>query len=480
MKGKQGLINLISLLFIFLFRFVPPFPGVSTSGMQVLGIFIGVLILWLTTAVDWPSVLCLAALTFVPDLSMNSILANSLGNATFAFLLFTFMCTYAVSQTSFVKRCAIAFISNHIANKGSWWFVTLFCLSVLIIGMFISPVVLFVIYLPIHETICNELKLEKDDKLANLLMLGMMFCCCFACGMTPIAHVFPVMALGFYQQAAGVSISYASYMAAAIPVGIICFVAMLLLFRFVLRPDMSKLKNLDLSSLKAEIKPLQPREKAILAIFFAVIAMWVVPEFFKTALPGFYAFFNAKGTTFPPLLGAVAMFLISVEGKPLLNFKEVMSKGIQWGSLMMAAATLAVGAAMTNADIGLTAWLSSSIEPLINGLSPAIVVLAFMIWAYVMTNVCSNMVTVTVVCAVAVPLCLASGGALSAPAMASMIGMAASYAFVLPPAHPNVAIAIGSGWTNTSQILKYGGILMVIATVATILVGYPIASALMG
>lgn len=60
-----------------------------------------------------------------------------------------------------------------------------------------------------------------------------------------------------------------------------------------------------------------------------------------------------------------------------------------------------------------------------------------------------------------------------------MIGMAASYAFVLPPAHPNVAIAIGSGWTSTSQILKYGLVLMVSAIAASPVIGYPIASALM-
>lgn len=479
MKSKNSILYLICLLFIFGFRFVPALPGMSASGMQVMGVFIGVLILWLTTAIDWPSILCLLGLIFVPELSMNSILSSSFGNATFTFLLFTFMCTYAVSQTSFVKRCAVGFVSNKVASKGPWWFVTLFCLSVLLIGMFISPSVLFVVYLPIHETICKELGLEKDNKLANMLMLGMMFCCCFACGMTPIAHVFPVMALGFYQTATGLSIGYASYMAAAIPVGIISFVVMLVLFRFVLRPDMSKLKDLNLSGLKAELQPMQTREKVILAIFFAVIGMWVVPEFFKTSIPAFYKFFNAQGTTFPPLVGCVAMFLISIDGKPLLNFREVMSKGIQWGSLIMAAATLAVGAAMTNADIGLTAWLSATIEPLISGLAPAIVVLAFMVWAYVMTNACSNMVTVTVVCAVAIPICMASGGALSTAAMDSMIGMAVSYAFVLPPAHPNVAIAIGSGWTTTSQILKYGAALMVVAMAATMVVGYPIASALM-
>ena len=52
------------------------------------------------------------------------------------------------------------------------------------------------------------------------------------------------------------------------------------------------------------------------------------------------------------------------------------------------------------------------------------------------------MVTVTVVCAVAIPLCMASGGAVSTPAIAMIIGMLASYAFVTPPAHPNVPLAL--------------------------------------
>ena len=48
-----------------------------------------------------------------------------------------------------------------------------------------------------------------------------------------------------------------------------------------------------------------------------------------------------------------------------------------------------------------------------------------------------------------------------------------------PPAHPNVALAIGTGWTNTSQVVKYGLPLMVIALLAAAFVGYPIGSALM-
>lgn len=476
---KKTILYLISLLFILGFRLMPAPAGMTASGMQVLGIFIGILLLWLFDSIDWPSYLCIAALSLVPELKMNSILSSSFGNATFAFLLFTFMCTYALGQTSFVKRCAIGFITNKLASKGSWWFITIYCLSVLLIGMVMSPVVLFVIYMPIFDSICKELQLEKNDKLANTLALGTLFCCAIACGMTPISHTFPVMALGFYQQMAGGTISYAHYMAAAIPVGLICFVVMMLIFRFIIRPDTSKLGNLNPEHLKAEVKPLEKREKWVIGIFFAVVAAWVLPEFLKNILPGVATFFSSKGTTFPPMIGAIAMFMISIDGKPLLNFKEAMSKGIQWGGLVMAAATLAVGSAMTNADIGLTAWLSGVIEPVLSGLSPTLVVLVFALWTYAMTNACSNMVTTTVVCAVAIPICMASGGTLNAAAVASMIGMGASYAFVLPPAHPNVALAIGTGWTNTSQVIRYGTMLMLAAVVASVFVGYPIGAMLM-
>jgi sodium-dependent dicarboxylate transporter 2/3/5 len=333
--------------------------------------------------------------------------------------------------------------------------------------------------MPILDTICKELKLEKGDKLASTLSLGQMFSCAFSCGMTPIAHIFPVMALGYYQQATGKTISYTSYMAFGIPVGIISFIIMMLLFRFFMNPDMSKLKKMDLSSLKAEIQPMEKREIWILAVFFIVVSLWILPEFVKPMFPSFAAFLSKKGTAFPPMLGAVALFIISVNGKPLLDFKETLTKGIQWGSIFMAGATLALGTAMTNKEVGLTEWLSSSIEPMIANLTPALIILAFIIWAAFMTNVASNMVTVTVVCAVAIPIALSSSGSINAAAIASIIGMIASYAFATPPAHPNVALAIGSGWTTTSQTLKYGTILMVVSIIAAMAVGYPIASAFM-
>ena len=72
-----------------------------------------------------------------------------------------------------------------------------------------SPSVLFVIYLPIHAEICAVLNLKKGDRFAAMLMLGMTVAIALSSGMTPIAHVFSNMAMGFYEKATGHTISYA-------------------------------------------------------------------------------------------------------------------------------------------------------------------------------------------------------------------------------------------------------------------------------
>lgn len=476
----RSILTCISLLLIVFFRFIPGPAGLSASAMQVLGVFLGIILLWLTISIDWPSLLCLAALAFVPEIKFNSMLSGSIGGSTFSFLLFTFMCTYALSQTSFVRRCAVAFITSKVAKKGPWWFLISYCASVLIIGLVMSPSVLYVIYLPILDEICNVLKLEKDDKLANALVMGQTISCGLSSGMTPIAHVFSIMAMGFYEAATGLTISYASYMGFAIPVGIICFAIMIFIFKVFLKPDMSKLSTIDMGSLKSDTKPMEKREIIILLIFFTVIALWVLPGFIKPILPAIANYIDALGTAFPPLLGAVALSIITIDGKSLLSFKDAMSKGVSWASLIMTAATLALGSAMTNPEIGLTDWLTSNISPLIGNLSPIVLVFVFTLWAAVQTNLSSNMVTITVVCAVAIPICLASNGAVSTPAIASIIGMMGAYAFAAPPAHPNVALASASGWTTTGQMMKYGSAIMFISVIVSVLVGYPIAIALMG
>jgi sodium-dependent dicarboxylate transporter 2/3/5 len=89
-KIFRAIIIPICVILCFVGKFIPGFGGLSQAAIQVLFIFLGSLILWLTIGIDWPSLLCIFALGFVEPLGFGTVLSKSFGNSTFIFLLFAF------------------------------------------------------------------------------------------------------------------------------------------------------------------------------------------------------------------------------------------------------------------------------------------------------------------------------------------------------------------------------------------------------
>lgn len=475
---KRNIYILSAFMLIWAGKIIPVPVGMKPVGAEIIGIFLGSLLLWLTVAIDWPSLLCITAVGMISEIGFKSVFQNSFGNEIFPFLMCTFLCTHVLAQTPFLKRCALYFITSPVAKKGPWWFIISFFSAVAFIGCFVSPTVLFVVFLPILEKINELLELKKGEKIGKVLMSGLAFTVSVSSGMTPIAHIFSIMAMEFYHTATGFSISYAHYMAFAIPVGIITLSAMIFIFRFILNPDVSEIKNLDMSSMEQELQPMEKKEKTVVAVFCFVITLWIFPSLLKNIFPVAVKI-SKMGTAVPPMLGVLLYSIISFEEKPLLNFAEGMKKGVQWSSLIMAAGTLTIGSAMTHPNVGLSAYIIETLSPTLRDANTTLLTAAFIIWACIQTNFSSNMVTVTVVTTVAIPLIQATEGIISCPAIVSIIGMIASYAFATPPAMPHIAMAICSEWTDAKTILKYGFILMLISTAISITVGYPIAASIM-
>lgn len=593
----RAIIIVIALFCDFGFRFLPAPWGMSQDAFGVIGIFIGSLILWLTISIDWPSVLAILALALIPNFGFTNAFTSGFGNETFVFLMFTFVCTYAISKTPLIKRIAIWFVSNRLAKKSGWLFVIMFFASVTLVGMFMSPTVLFVIMLPILEQLLALAGIEKgsNNKLGKMLYIGMAFCVSISSGMTPIAHVFPVLAM----NAAGLSVDYFSYMAFAVPIGIVSVILMLLMFRIFLRPNVSALKNINTDTLKKDLPPISKKEILTISIFALVIFLWVMPSIcinnviltyvlfgiiafvallwsvvylawggvtfhnktravfgliysviigtfvlssiifastgtynifeklnqtnyaflilsaamfvliavykfacnikakksivvsilimlFAGALLTLTCLFNSQTivalefiksckTAMPPIVGTVLLCITYVDGEPLVKIQDAFKNGIPWSSLLMCAGTLALGAALTNNAIGLKAFLQTNLTTALGGVPELALLSIFVVWALVQTNLSSNMVTATLVATVAASVIGGVSTTLVLPAVASIIGMLASYAFATPPSMPHIAITASSGYADTKDVFIWGLIMMILVGVFVIFVGYPLA-----
>ena len=448
---------------------------------MVLGIFLGSLLLWINVAIDWTCFISLFFLGCIPLFGFTKTFSGVFGNSTVAFLIFTFALVYPLSKTNFVRRCTLLFVNNKISRIGNCRFMMLLFSSLLFMGLFISPSVLFVMFVPVLLDIMEVLHIEKGSKIGNVLMMGSAIVVNLSSGMTAIGHVWPTMALGYYNSATGKNISQIQYMLFGIPIGILLMFGMFMIFKFIYKPDMKfvidweKIEDMQKSLPKAD-----KREKTALTVIGIVVALWVLPSIFKGILPGVYESINSLGTATPPLFGCILLSIFTDEEEtPIMQFKEVSTKGILWGAIIMTGTATYLGSCMTNEEVGLVSLLKETLTPLTANLAPIFLVLFFVAWAILETNFSSNIVTTTVVCTVVVSV-VAAIPSINMAAMLSVIGFSAAICNMTPAGQATVnTVAIGTGYVEPKNFLIYGGYFALLATIIIALIGYPLANLIM-
>ena len=439
--------------------------------------------MWITISIDWPSMLTLLALGFIPVFGFTQTFAGAFGNSTVAFLIFTFMLVYPLAKTNFVRRCTVLFITNRIARKGPWFFVCFLLAAVTFMGLFVSPSVLFVAFMPFLEDIFRVLEVKKGGKTGNMLMMGTAFCISLSSGMTAIGHVWPTMAIGYYTAATGNDVNQFQYMAMGIPTGIILITLLILVFKFFYRPDdIEQLSPEKAMGLKGTVPAADLKEKIILGVVFFTVFLWVGPSLLKGPMPELYETINGWSTAMPPLLGCIILFITKTDGKRILDFKEVSTKGVLWGSILMTGAATWLGSCLTNEEIGVSQWLTDTLSPLTANLPVIGMILFFMTWAIIETNFSSNIVTTTVVSSVALSVLTAlPAGSVHVGAVVCMVGVCAAICNMTPAGQSTInTVAIGSGWTTTKSMFIWGGIFAVMAILVLTFISYPIGSVVIG
>lgn len=452
MTLKKSITLLVGLFFLFCFSIIPFNSPLSKEAIQMVGIFIGAIILWVGVGIGWPSVLVLFALTQLPSVSMNQVIGASLGNNTIAFLIFSCILTFALSETGFLKRVAVWFVNSNFAQKNCWAFAAMYFLSILVIGSFIAPTVLFVLFMALHEEICNALKLEKGTDFARMLMIGTAIMTSISCAMTPIAHTFPLMALGYFEAEFGYSISWGWYMLIGIPAGlVIAMISFYMLYRrFSKKNNGAEIKKVHIIE-----NSISKEEKVSVIVFGFVVLMWLSMGIVPKAVP----WINSLTTTGPAIIGVIVLSALGI-----LNFNKAIKEGVPWTAIVLCASTLAVGKWLTSSDFGITTVIGSIIAPSISNSSVIIAILLVTAFAIIMTNFTSNIVTTTVAYNLLTPIITATG--VMNPVLSTiLIGIGASMAYATPPSIAHVALAAGSGYCDSKDMLISGGATAIVSII---------------
>ena len=453
MSGKKIVAFLIGCWFMF----GPQLFGFSDPGVMV-GIFIGAIIMWLGVDVGWPSLVVLFSLTQLEGVSIGTVMSNSLGNNTIAFLIFSCALTYALSTTGLLRRIALWFINTPIAKKSPWAFAAMYFISILVIGSFISPTVLFVLYMALAKEIYEINSLKEGNNYAKMMMIGTAIMTSISCAMTPIAHTFPLMAIGFYESATGEAINWIDYMLIGVPAGILAAAGTFSVLYYAFR---NKVKGIVIQSSQIS-SPISRKEIIAAGVFLVVIAMWLI----SGLAPDMFPILKTWTTTIPPMLGVIALCLFGI-----LNFNDAMKNGVPWTAIILCSSTLAVGKWLTAPELGITTTIGEYMSNIIGTPSAIGLIFAIVAFTIIMTNLMSNIVTTTVAYNLLTPIVLATG--VISPVLSTiLIGICASMAYATPPAIAHVALAAGSGYCNSKDMLIYGGISTIISIILVVLFGF--------
>lgn len=479
-KDKKNLIYIIvAFAFILLFPLIPAPDGLNVVSMEAIGLFIGIMIMWNFVGTDWPSFLCMALVAIFGIMEPSEIFTTGFGNSTIAFLLVFFMLSHVLSQVGFSRRLAIWFMTNKLARKSPWAFITMFLFGAMFLASFMSQTAALLIFLSIAEQIFQELNYGKGNRVAQMIVLGLGIAVGIGSANTPLGHAIILIPIQLLQDMTGQTVNIVSYSIFGVATGIIIFAVLILVYRFIYRPDVSALKGYDVTHLRSSLPEMDKKEKISATLFVIVIIIWFVQSCFSDIIiPLVGVKLSSLGNAIPVMVAIVILCMWKVDGKPIMDYKESVSKGVPWSALTFNAAVLVLSGTLTLEDVGISNFLIEKITPLVGDLSQTVFILIIAALCIIATNFSSNTVCATVFFTISAPIALAMGN-VNMVALASVIAASASYAFATPPATMPMAVVAGTGWVDVKQMFKYGGLMAIVSIIVVVFIGYPIAAAVL-
>lgn len=461
--------------FVFiLFQFVlPAHAPITRAGMGVVGAFIGTVYLWIRVDVGWPSLLFLGLIGLTGVSSPTILFEKTWGNVMVPFIICAFMLNMVMADTGLTRRFALFFITQKRNNKNPWRLMTMFFLAVILMGLVSTSSAITVMFMAIAEEMFELTGYKKGDRLVEATMVGIFWVAQGAMAFTPISHVLVPMVFEYVKNDFGIVISYTRYSLGFLLVGVGFFIGWMLIFRYIIRPDVSKMADLDIAAIKASLKPWSRQEITILVVYLAVIIVWCFPDVIGLipALKGFSSWMLSLGSGIPAIVACAILCMIRYDNKPMLDYREN-CKRIPWGNVFMMAAVMGMAYIFGLDTCGITAWLTGIIAPVISGLSPTMFVLAVILFVTILTDFVSNTLAASMY-AVIIPIALTIEG-VNPTVIAILIAAGCNSAFTFPCACPAANLATGGGWTRVSFQVKYGAIVKVLMVLLYFFVGYPV------
>lgn len=476
MKNKKTIHFLIAILLdVLISLLVPAANGLTAIGVRAIGAAVATVYLWTFVATDWTSIF--AALLFAIAGVMPFATLLTTGAVPVLLIITMSAITIPLSRTGFIARVINWFVTRKILRGRPWLFFAFYFAAIYIIGCFLDVAACALIALPVARELCREIGYEDDSKFASTMYLGIIWYSMWGYAATPIAHTVSIIIMGLVESATGMTISMMDYMAVGVPCTIILGIFSFLVFRFIVRPDVSKFINYDPESRAQKVSAKMGKgERNAVIIFALVIAAILFPDLCRGFLPEAAAFVSALTINGPAVAGIALMFVVTDEhGDRLLDFSKSIND-IPWGAALLVFGMFVVAPCLTAENTGIPVWIANLLNPMTSTMTSWVpLVLVVAAFCAIFTNFMSCNAIANIAFSLMAPIALGLSPMVNVAALAIVVAIAANIGIMTPAASAASAVVLGSG-ASTSHAMKYGAVMIPISVVVCLTAVYPLAS----
>lgn len=427
----------------FLVPYLPPFGQITDAGMDVLGVFLGLLYGWIFIDIFWTSLFGYVALALTGQIGFMGAITQSFSN--YSLLLTIFLAVFAQSVT---EINVTTFVSHWLLSKkifiGRPWLLIIAMLSIVLVLALLGPgmAALFLMW-TIVLSIAEVSGYGKQHIVISMLISFLVFV--MMCGSNSVTfHGNPVLYNGFFQPYTGAPLQTIPWLVLGLLYTFICFALMILFCKFILKVDVSHFSptpEMCEEFAKTKATKVQKVGLILLVVYFFAL---IFAELF-TQVP----LFKTIKSLGPVGLGVIYMLVFIIwrdeNGKSYVNLLSCFNKGIPWSVVILFGVTLPLVSLMQSPDVGIMATINAFIAPLLSGMSVTKLFIISGIALAIITQFSHNLVLVAMFTPILIPAATSLGG--NPFTMAWIIFISLNCAFATPAGsafagyvygHPNV------------------------------------------
>lgn len=469
-KDLWWLHDSIVFFLMFLLRYVmPPVYGLTPEGVSVLCIFLGLIYGWGFAGLLVPSLMAMVALGFTGLYSVSEIIVQGFGNDIVIFCVMMFVIVGCMIDTGITEIFARWLLTRKFLQGRPWAFSAMLCfVAYVVVALSNNFIAMFFVW-GMWYGIFKTYHFKPYTPYVTLMLLGTIVATTLGSFILPFRGTGLVMLSAFSRMVPGIgTINFAAYMLAVVPVTLLLFAVYMLICKFVFRPDIRALTDVDASTLIAK-RDMGPRQIVTAAVFLGIIAALLLPTF----LPADFLLtkiLKNLGFTGLAFIACLILVIVRVDGKPIMNFGQMAKDNVIWDAFFMMVVIMLLSPIMSNAATGINTFIVSLLSPLMGVHSPYLFMLIFCGALFFLTNFFNNTIMgflfMNIVAAAFAPL------GLEPWTLMTLLLISMHLAIFCPAASGQVAILFGlSDWLKPSDLYKVTSITVIAWAITFLTVG---------